>query len=53
MSQRMNAFGGIRTLDTQWRMTPNSRPEMVCQEFFAIGAIEVSNGEPRRLRALR
>lgn len=34
-------------------LTPNSRPEMVCQEFFAIGAIEVSNGEPRRLRALR
>ncbi len=31
----------------------SSRPEIVCQVFFAVAAIEASNGEPRRLSALR
>ena len=31
----------------------NSRPEIVCQVFFAVAAIEFSSGEPRRLSALR
>jgi hypothetical protein len=35
------------------RSPVSSRPEMVCQVFFAVAAIEASNGEPRRLSALR
>ena len=31
----------------------SSRPEMVCQIFFAVSTIELSSGEPRRLSALR
>jgi len=31
----------------------SSRPEIVCQVFFAAPTIEVSSGEPRRLSALR
>ena len=31
----------------------SSRPEIVCQVLFAVAAIEVSSGEPRRLSALR
>jgi hypothetical protein len=31
----------------------SSRPEIVCQVFFAASAIEVSSGEPRRLSAFK
>jgi hypothetical protein len=31
----------------------NSRPEIVCQVFFAVVAIEVNSGEPRRLSAFK
>jgi hypothetical protein len=31
----------------------SSRPEVVCQVFFAVSIIEASSGEPRRLSALR
>jgi len=31
----------------------NSRPEIVCQVFFAVVAIEASSGEPWRLSAFK
>ena len=34
-------------------LSVESRPEVVCQVFFAVPPIDVSSGEPRRLRALR
>ena len=35
------------------RSPVSSRPEMVCQIFFAVSIIEASSDEPRRLSALR
>jgi hypothetical protein len=35
------------------RSPVSSRPEVVCQLFFASPVIEASSGEPRRWSALR